>query len=51
MKKLIAYSSISHMGFVTLGLFIAFAIYRKTGGISGAALGVEGAMMQINEHE
>ncbi|WP_276607866.1 proton-conducting transporter transmembrane domain-containing protein, partial [Vogesella mureinivorans] len=25
MKKLIAYSSISHMGFVTLGIFIAFA--------------------------
>ncbi|HEY5774811.1 MAG TPA: NADH-quinone oxidoreductase subunit M [Xanthomonadales bacterium] len=50
MKKLIAYSSISHMGFVTLGLFIAFAIYRKTGGISGAALGVEGAMMQMISH-
>src|SRR5210317_1018927 len=50
MKKLIAYSSISHMGFVTLGLFIAFAIYRKTGGVSGAALGVEGAMMQMISH-
>jgi len=50
MKKLIAYSSISHMGFVTLGLFIAFSIYRKTGGVSGAALGVEGAMMQMISH-
>ncbi|MBT8075711.1 MAG: NADH-quinone oxidoreductase subunit M, partial [Gammaproteobacteria bacterium] len=50
MKKLIAYSSISHMGFVTLGLFIAFAIYRKTGGVSGAALGVEGAMVQMVSH-
>jgi len=50
MKKLIAYSSISHMGFVTLGLFIAFAIYRKTGGVSGAALGVEGAMVQMISH-
>ena len=50
MKKLIAYSSISHMGFVTLGLFIAFAIFRKTGGVEGAALGVEGAMMQMISH-
>jgi len=50
MKKLIAYSSISHMGFVTLGLFIAFSIYRNTGGISGAALGVEGAMVQMISH-
>ena len=50
MKKLIAYSSISHMGFVTLGLFIAFSIYRKTGGVEGAALGVEGAMVQMISH-
>src|SRR5918993_4378751 len=26
MKKLIAYSSVAHMGFVTLGTFIAFAL-------------------------
>ena len=50
MKKLIAYSSISHMGFVTLGLFIAFAIYRDTGGTQGAALGVEGSMVQMISH-
>jgi len=50
MKKLIAYSSISHMGFVTLGLFVAFGIYRNTGGVSGAALGVEGAMVQMVSH-
>ena len=36
MKKLIAYSSISHMGFVTLGIFIAFGIYRSTGATQGA---------------
>src|SRR5690625_1063282 len=29
MKKLIAYSSIAHMGFVTLGMFLVFAIARK----------------------
>jgi len=50
MKKLIAYSSISHMGFVTLGLFVAFSIYRKTGDMSGAALGVEGSVVQMISH-
>ncbi|MBU6460351.1 MAG: NADH-quinone oxidoreductase subunit M [Proteobacteria bacterium] len=38
MKKLIAYSSIAHMGFVTLGLFI-FNIY-----------GFEGAVLQMISH-
>jgi NADH-quinone oxidoreductase subunit M len=50
MKKLIAYSSISHMGFVTLGLFIAFAIFRQSGSTHGAGLGVEGAMVQMVSH-
>ncbi len=38
MKKLIAYSSISHMGFVTLGIFIF------------NAQGVEGAVLQMISH-
>jgi len=50
MKKLIAYSSISHMGFVTLGFFIVFAIFRSTGSTQGAALGVEGALVQMISH-
>jgi NADH-quinone oxidoreductase subunit M len=50
MKKLIAYSSISHMGFVTLGMFIAFTIFRNGDGGQGAALGVEGAMVQMISH-
>jgi NADH-quinone oxidoreductase subunit M len=50
MKKLIAYSSISHMGFVTLGLFLAFAVFQNTEGGRGAALGVEGAMVQMISH-
>ncbi len=50
MKKLIAYSSISHMGFVTLGLFIAFAVYQNSPSGRGAALGVEGAMVQMISH-
>ena len=38
MKKLIAYSSVSHMGFVTLGIFIF------------SAQGVEGAILQMISH-
>src|SRR5204862_6841826 len=38
MKKLIAYSSISHMGFVTLGFFLF------------SELGVEGALAQMISH-
>lgn len=38
MKKLIAYSSVSHMGFVTLGFFL-FSSY-----------GIEGAMVQMISH-
>ncbi len=49
MKKLIAYSSISHMGFVTLGTFIAFMLIGK-GDPDGVALGLEGAMMQMISH-
>jgi NADH-quinone oxidoreductase subunit M len=50
MKKLIAYSSIAHMGFVTLGAFIAFEIQRHTGDISGAVMGLDGAMVQMISH-
>lgn len=50
MKKLIAYSSISHMGFVTLGFFIVFLILRNTGSVQGAAMGIEGAMVQMISH-
>jgi NADH-quinone oxidoreductase subunit M len=38
MKKLIAYSSVSHMGFVTLGIFIF------------TAQGIEGAILQMVSH-
>ncbi|MGB1109060.1 MAG: NADH-quinone oxidoreductase subunit M, partial [Gammaproteobacteria bacterium] len=50
MKKLVAYSSIAHMGFVTLGFFLVFTIHESTGGISGAALGMEGGMVQMISH-
>jgi NADH-quinone oxidoreductase subunit M len=38
MKKLIAYSSVAHMGFVTMGIF------------SGSVEGVQGAMFQMLSH-
>ncbi len=50
MKKLIAYSSISHMGFVTLGFFVIFAIVRSSGSTAGAAMGLEGGMVQMISH-
>src|SRR5689334_4955067 len=50
MKKLIAYSSIMHMGFVTLGAFIAFQVLNNSGSITGAVLGMQGAMVQMISH-
>ncbi|HEV7715344.1 MAG TPA: NADH-quinone oxidoreductase subunit M [Steroidobacteraceae bacterium] len=50
MKKLIAYSSIAHMGFVTLGAFIAFQVLGNSGSITGAVLGLQGAMIQMISH-
>jgi NADH-quinone oxidoreductase subunit M len=50
MKKLIAYSSIAHMGFVTLGAFAAYQIFRATGNVRGAAMGLDGAMVQMISH-
>ena len=46
MKKLIAYSSIAHMGFVTLGMFLLWSIASET----GAGLGMTGAMVQMISH-
>ncbi|MDH5471461.1 MAG: NADH-quinone oxidoreductase subunit M [Gammaproteobacteria bacterium] len=52
MKKLVAYSSIAHMGFVTLGLFVIFRIWANPANtdITGAAMAVEGAMIQMISH-
>jgi NADH-quinone oxidoreductase subunit M len=46
MKKLIAYSSIAHMGFVTLGFFLVWSIASET----GAGLGMTGGMVQMISH-
>ncbi|NCA70067.1 MAG: NADH-quinone oxidoreductase subunit M [Sphingobacteriia bacterium] len=50
MKKLIAYSSIAHMGFVTLGFFIVFTILRNPEVSGGAVMGIEGGMVQMISH-
>ncbi len=52
MKKLVAYSSIAHMGFVTLGMFVIFQIWENPANAdgSGAALAIEGAMIQMISH-
>jgi NADH-quinone oxidoreductase subunit M len=50
MKKLIAYSSIAHMGFVTLGMFIGFQIVAHTGKTSGIEMGLDGAVVQMLSH-
>jgi len=50
MKKLIAYSSIAHMGFVTLGFFLIFKIIAGEHGIQGAVLALEGGMVQMVSH-
>jgi NADH-quinone oxidoreductase subunit M len=50
MKKLIAYSSIAHMGFVTLGTFIGFQIVAHTGKLTGIQMGLDGALIQMLSH-
>ena len=50
MKKLIAYSSIAHMGFVTLGIVLAYDIVGATGKTAGAGMGLDGAMVQMISH-
>ncbi|MBX3699746.1 MAG: NADH-quinone oxidoreductase subunit M [Dokdonella sp.] len=50
LKKLIAYSSVAHMAFVTLGTFIALALVREAGNPAGARLGIQGAMVQMISH-
>jgi len=50
MKKLIAYSSIAHMGFVTLGFFVVFAAMANAPGTDGARLALQGGMVQMISH-
>lgn len=49
MKRLIAYSSISHMGFVTLGCFAIFAVTGNAS-LQTAGLVLEGAIVVMISH-
>jgi len=48
MKKLIAYSSVAHMGFVTLGIFLVFHFLGNN--LNAAVIGLEGAIIQMISH-
>ena len=50
MKKLIAYSSIAHMGFVTLGFFVIYKIFTNNVANDGAMLALQGGMVQMISH-
>lgn len=53
LKKLVAYSSVAHMGFVTLGLFLVFKLQGLAfvdANMTGSVLAVQGAMVQMISH-
>lgn len=50
MKKLIAYSSIAHMGFATLGCFMVYDIVHDTGNLQDAYMSLEGSVVQMIAH-
>lgn len=50
MKRLIAYSSVAHMGFSTLGCFMIYAIFVSTGEAAYTQMSLEGGMFQMISH-
>ena len=50
MKKLIAYSSIAHMGFATLGCFMVYDIVHHMRSLQDAYMSLEGAVIQMVAH-
>lgn len=50
MKKLIAYSSIAHMGFATLGCFMVYDIIYHKQSLQDAYMSLEGAVIQMISH-
>lgn len=49
-KKLIAYSSIAHMGFATLGCFMVYNIVQEMHAMQDAYMSLEGAVIQMVAH-
>lgn len=50
LKKLIAYSSIAHMAFVTLGFFVSFKVANVSDSLANAVIGIDGAVLQMISH-
>lgn len=50
MKKIIAYSSIAHMGFATLGCFMIYIIMRYANTYRDAYMSLEGSVIQMISH-
>lgn len=50
MKKLIAYSSIAHMGFATLGCFMVYGVVYHRQTLQDAYMSLEGAVIQMISH-
>lgn len=50
MKKLIAYSSIAHMGFATLGCFMVYDIVYHMHSLQDAYMSLEGSVIQMIAH-
>src|SRR6266571_3937386 len=50
LKRMVAFSSVSHMGFVTLGIAAGVYGYTQVGLRPGAALGFTGAIFQMFAH-
>lgn len=50
MKKLIAYSSIAHMGFATLGCFMVYDIVQHMNTLQDAYMSLEGSVIQMIAH-
>lgn len=49
LKKLIAYSSIAHMGFITLGLFVAVNLIKQKNTVQ-ATLSISGSLIHMIAH-
>jgi len=50
LKRLVAFSSVSHMGFVTVGIAAAVYTYSTSGMQTGGLLGMSGAIFQMFAH-
>lgn len=50
MKKLIAYSSVAHMGFAVLGTFMIYRIIQITHNMQQAYMSLDGALVQMVSH-